>query len=112
METGQTSLPEVLEILDKEKRGKVTINAFITNIKRYFPQLSKEDITKLFQTFDIDKNSLIDIDEVNQVLGAYSSQQLTFKQLVYKLALVVMEAKVPTSQFFTNANIDPESQMQ
>lgn len=111
MEKGQHSLPEVLERVDDKQQGKVTINAFISAIKKYFPDLNKDEIMKLVGAFDIDKNSLIDISEVHQVLLVYSNQQLTFKQLLYKCALVVMTAQVPTSQYFTKQGIQINSQM-
>jgi len=66
--TARKALWREFSIIDSDKSGAVDLKEFISVVKRYLNGAEKEDLTKLFRTFDTDGNGTISVEEFTDKL--------------------------------------------
>jgi Ca2+-binding EF-hand superfamily protein len=80
MEADGANIAESFEEMETDKNGKMTINAFIRAITKDFPMLKPDDVLRLAGAIDaIDKDSMIDVKELDAALMMYSTSRKTFR---------------------------------
>ncbi|CAG9317944.1 unnamed protein product [Blepharisma stoltei] len=106
IEENGKSVSEFVKILQKENKGRVAIQVFSKALGSVFPSIKKEEIIKLLSFFDLDKDSMISIKDIENFFINHASSHKSTKKLFKKLAKKIQESNTPTLEFFANEKIN------
>lgn len=93
-------LIEFLNTIETDKQGRVSIPLFSRGLSNYFPHINKEDILALLNYFDLDKDSLLRLQDIEDFVRDNSKSKNKLKNLFKNIAKKLQEINVATLEYF------------
>lgn len=101
MESRGLSAAECFEFIETNKEGKVSLANCYRHLAKSFSHLTRDEILRLLTFIDSDKDSIIDISEIQDFLSVYSSNKLSVKQMFSRMAIQIQNDNCPTMAYFS-----------
>lgn len=113
MESTGLSVADAFDRIEADRQGKLTIASFTRFVNKWYPNLSREEVISLIASVDLDRNSLLDLAELNSFLTSYSSasSKPNLRQTLRAMSVLVQRQGVSTSAFFTKHHVQSELDM-